>query len=284
MGVVNRLRRIKSGIELFKLAYRDGGVKSIQVSKLSSGKLLEGKKIVITGGGSGIGLAIAKAALKQGGRVIITGRNFDKLQKAKNSLGVDGIFCLEWDISNVSQVESKILECESILGEKIDILVNNAGIQPQKFFPYVDEEEWDEIYSVNSKGTYFICEELCKYWMSNPSNEYRKLINISSQGGFVGATYPYRMSKWDIRGLTEGLGMEMAKYGVLVNGIAPGVIRTEMQAFSLKQENNMYCNQNPLSRIGLPEEIAELAVFMMSDLCNFIVGQTIVVDGGFVLK
>ena len=91
------------------------------------------------------------------------------------------------------------------------------------------------------------------------------------------------MSKWDIRGLTEGLGLEMAKYGVLVNGIAPGVIRTKMQEFSMKQGDNIYCDQNPLLRVGLPEEIAELAVFMMSDSCNFMTGQTILIDGGFSL-
>ena len=242
------------------------------------------KNIVITGGGSGIGFAIAKAALKQSANVVIAGRNFDKLFEAKKSLSTEHVFCLEWDISNISTAEQKILECEKILGAPIDILINNAGIQPQKFFPDVDEKEWNNVYATNSKGTFFVCEAICKRWIKEPAGGYRKIINLSSQGGFVGATYPYRMSKWDIRGLTEGLGFQMADYGILVNGIAPGVVKTKMQEFSMKQGSNVYCNQNPLSRVALPEEIAELAVFMMSDSCNFMTGQTILVDGGFTLN
>ena len=120
--------------------------------------------------------------------------------------------------------------------------------------------------------------------MQASSGCYRHLINISSQGGFVGATYPYRMSKWDIRGLTAGLGLQMAPYGVLVNGIAPGVVKTSMQSFALEQGNNTYCKQNPLERVALPEEIAEFIVFMLGDACNFMVGQTVVLDGGYSLK
>lgn len=114
-------------------------------------------------------------------------------------------------------------------------------------------------------------------------NSIKKIILISSQGGFVGATYPYRLSKWDIVGLTEGLGKQVCKQGILVNGIAPGVVKTEMQQFSLNQGENTYCGQNPIGRVALPEEIAELAAFMISDACNFMVGQTIRVDGGYSL-
>ena len=96
----------------------------------------------------------------------------------------------------------------------------------------------------------------------------------------MGATYPYRMTKWDIRGLTRGLGAKMAPYGVIVNGIAPGVVKTDMQDFSLKQGDNVYCNQNILERVSLPEEIAELAAYMISDACTFMIGQTILIDGG----
>lgn len=284
MGIISKLKRLKDAIGVFKIVFRDGGIQSITINELSAGELLKDKNIVITGGGSGIGFAIAKAALKQNANVIITGRNLNKLLLAKEKLNQDHVYCLEWDIADITIAEQKILECENILKSPIDVLVNNAGIQPQKFFPDVDEKEWDDVYSTNSKGTFFICEAMCKSWMKEPVRAYRKIINLSSQGGFVGATYPYRMSKWDIRGLTEGLGLQMADYGILVNGIAPGVVRTKMQSFSMKQGNNMYCNQNPLLRVALPEEIAELAVFMMSDSCNFMTGQTILVDGGFTLN
>ena len=111
-----------------------------------------------------------------------------------------------------------------------------------------------------------------------------KILNVSSQGGFVGATYPYRLAKWDIRGLTEGLGKSLIKKGIIVNGIAPGVVKTAMQSFSIEQGDNLYTNQNPLGRVILPEEIAELALFLISDASNAIVGQTIVCDGGYTLK
>ena len=188
MGIISKLKSLKKAIEIFKIAFRDGGIRNITINELNDGELLEGKNIVITGGGSGIGFAIAKAALKQNASVIITGRNLDKLLRAKKKLNRDHVFCLEWDIANITIAEQKILECENIFHAPIDILVNNAGIQPQKFFPDVDEKEWDNVYSTNSKGTFFICEAMCKCWINEPVNNYRKIINFSSQEETDGAT------------------------------------------------------------------------------------------------
>ena len=164
------------------------------------------------------------------------------------------------------------------------ITVNNAGIAPKKFFGAVDEDEWEKIYNTNLKGNYFLTQEIVKRWRSISFKDYKKIINISSQGGYVGATYPYRMTKWDVRGLTEGLGKMLIGDHIIVNGIAPGVVKTSMQEFSLDQGDNLFCKQNPLGRVILPEEIAELALFLISDASNSIVGQTIVCDGGYTLK
>lgn len=168
-------------------------------------------------------------------------------------------------------------------GSKIDVLINNAGVAPSKFWGNVDEDEWDKIYSINLKGMYFLTQEICKDWIHSSDNSVKKIVNISSQGAFVGATYPYRLTKWDIRGLTQGLGKELVRNNIIVNGIAPGIVKTKMQEFSLQQNNNIYCNQNPSERFCYPEEIAELALFLIGDSSNFIVGQTIVCDGGFSL-
>jgi 3-oxoacyl-[acyl-carrier protein] reductase len=92
------------------------------------------------------------------------------------------------------------------------------------------------------------------------------------------------MVKWDIRGLTEGLGKALVKERIIVNGIAPGVVKTSMQEFSVRQGDNLYTDQNPMGRVILPGEIAELAVFLINDASNAIVGQTIVCDGGYTLK
>ncbi len=285
MRIITKIKNIRLAFKAFKNTVKFGGINTVTVNSINYGEILSGKKIIITGGGSGIGLAMAKKCVECGASVVITGRDERKLQSAVEQINSEKLKFVVWDISNISILEEKLSECRILLGEDVDVLINNAGISPSEFFPNVSEKEWDRVYDVNSKGTFFVSEYMCKYWLDNPDmKKYRKIINIDSQGGFVGATYPYRMSKWDIRGLTEGLGLKMASQGILVNGIAPGVVKTDMQQFSLKQGDNCYCNQNPLGRVSLPEEVAELAVFMISDACNFMVGQTVLIDGGFSLK
>lgn len=278
-----KLSKVKNIIKAFYEIFCYGGYKQCNISYLTNGERLKGKKILITGGASGIGYAIAQKSIKEGAEVVITGRNEDKLKRACQ--GESQLNYIVWDISVPSTNSDRINEVAEILGGDVDILINNAGVQPYEFFPNVSETEWNRIYEINSKGTFFISQSILKYWDMHKKNSFRKIINISSQGGFVGATYPYRMSKWDIVGLTEGLAKVLITKNVIVNGIAPGVVKTEMQSSILKQSNdNVFCCQNPSQRYAFPEEIAELAVWLMSDLSNFIVGQTIVCDGGFILK
>lgn len=284
MNLLDKLRRLKSSLRQVSSIYRFGGVKYSIVACPVYGEILKGTVALITGGGSGIGLAIAKKFVACGARVIITGRTESKLQSVIAELGKDVAKYIVWDVTDVSSVHEKLVTCRDAFGADIDILVNNAGVAPSKFFGDVDEEEWDRIYDTNLKGVYFLSQAIAKEWKSAPSSRVRKILNISSQGGFVGATYPYRMAKWDLRGLTEGLGKLLAPDNILVNAIAPGVVKTEMQRFSLEQGDNLYTNQNPLKRVCLPEEVAELAIFLCSDTANFIVGQTIVCDGGYSLK
>jgi NAD(P)-dependent dehydrogenase (short-subunit alcohol dehydrogenase family) len=264
--------------------YRTGGFASFKIVNINYGKVLEGKNILVTGGSSGIGFCIARKCIEHGARVVITGRNIDKLNKAESIINSSLLHSVVWDVSKVSQVDGMIEECRARLGGNIDILVNNAGILNSVQFPYVTEGVWDEIYATNSKGLFFLTQCLCKFWLVNEHSSLKKVINISSQGGFVGATYPYRMTKWDIAGLTQGLGVKLASKGIIVNGIAPGVVATEMQPDTLKQKDNIYYPDNAVERFALPEEIAELALFLMGDASNFIVGQTIVCDGGFSIK
>lgn len=277
------LLRIPDAFSAFKQVVSAGGVNSITIAQLSSEGRLNSKKIVITGGGSGIGLAIAKKCEAEGAFVLLTGRNEEKLKDAVGQIGDRAVYLVS-DAGKPSDVSRLVSECETRLNGVADVVINNAGVQPREFFPEVSLAEWNRIYEVNSRGAFFVAQSFCKRWMSVPVDQYRYLINISSQGGFVGATYPYRMAKWDIRGLTEGLGLQMAPYGVLVNGVAPGVVRTAMQRFALDQGNNMYCPQNPLGRVALPEEVAELVVFMISGACSFMTGHTVVLDGGYSLK
>ncbi len=271
-------------IKSLKKIYRYGGYSTVNVATVTYGEILAGKRVLITGGSSGIGLSIAQKCIAEGATVLITGRNTVKLKHAEQVIQSHLLTTMIWDASQIAQIENNITEAKKLLGGDIDILVNNAGIIDTVTFPNITEKIWDKIYATNSKGLFFLTQALCKKWMKNPNSNTKKVINISSQGGFVGATYPYRMTKWDVAGLTQGLGIKLAPYGIIVNGIAPGIIATEMQPGSLRQKENVYCPQNPIGRFALPKEIAELAIFLISDASNFIVGQTIVCDGGFSLK
>ncbi len=280
MKLFEILKRLKSAYSSLKF----GGNVSINISNIEYKDILLGKKVLITGGGSGIGFAIAKKSVALGATVIITGRNEEKLKNALTQINNPNISYVVWDISDIKIMKNKIAECLEKFKSDIDIVICNAGVQPNEFFGNVSEQEWDRVYSTNSKAVYFLNQEICNIWQRSNFVSYRKIINISSQGGFVGAGYPYRMSKWDVRGMTEGIAKLVVNKRILVNGIAPGIVKTNMQHFALEQGDNYFCDQNPMKRVSLPEEIAELAVFMMSDACNFLVGQTILIDGGFCLK
>lgn len=272
-------------IKANKNFYKRGGYTHYTIANINHGEILKDKKILITGGSTGIGFSIANKCIKEGATVLITGRNEHKLQNAVSNINSSLLKYIVWDVSELSLLDSKLKECTDILGGDVDILINNAGVIDTTSFPNITESIWDKVYKTNSKGLYFLTQEICKYWLNKPlNNNTKKIINMSSQGGFVGATYPYRMTKWDVSGLTQGLGVKLAPEGIIVNGIAPGVIATDMQPNISKDSENIFYSNNPIERYAFPEEIAELAVFLMSDASNFIVGQTIVCDGGYSIK
>lgn len=284
MSLRIKLSQVLYALRKTKEIYRSGGLSYATISTPVYGEILKDKCILVTGGSSGIGFSIAKKSLDCGASVIITGRDETKLNDAVHILNNPKCLYLVWDISNINVLIDNLNKCVQLFGQDIDVLVNNAGVAPSKFFGNVDECEWNKIYDINLKGNYFLTQEIVKRWKNSSFTGYKKILNISSQGGYVGATYPYRMTKWDIRGLTEGLGKILIKDKIIVNGIAPGVVKTSMQKFAIQQGDNLYTNQNLIERVILPEEIAELAVFLMSDASNAIVGQTIVCDGGYTLK
>lgn len=274
--MIRRVLRLFKNLPHLKSYWINGGITRVNVSQINYGGILSGKRVLITGGGSGIGFAIAKKCLSEGATVLITGRNKAKLEEVKQRINNPKFKVLEWDISNISEIQDKLQLTYGMLGG-IDCLINNAGVHSTKGFLNVSEEEWDRVYQTNSKGLFFLSQALCKKWSLLP-NEVNKIINISSTSGFVATTSPYGLSKWDVVGLTQGLALSFASKNIIVNGIAPG--RTATQMLGFMNEVNMYNESTPVKRYALPVEIAELAVFLLCSASNYLTGQTIICDGG----
>lgn len=242
--------------------------------------LLKGRKALITGGTSGIGFAIAKSFLTSGAIVCITGRDKAKLNKAREELGninnayKERIHAFVFDVKDVELFPQKIAEILDSLGG-IDILVNNAGVRGGQFAT-VSEAEYDNIMNTNLKGTFFLSKIISSYMIKNSIKG--NILNIASASGIRPANSAYTLSKWGIRGLTLGLAKMLIPHGIVVNGIAPGPTATPMLMDNGCK--NITHNDNPLKRYALPEEIANMAVFLVSAMGNTIVGDIIYMTGG----
>lgn len=246
------------------------------------GNFLENRCALITGGGSGIGYSIAENFLKNGARVIITGRNLDKLEKAKKNLMKNCLCESEkihtgvLDISNVHMLNEKFNEIIEKIDFKIDIFVNNAGINCGEYFPETKEEDYDKVLDTNLKGCYFVSQIFIKYMINN--NIKGNLLNVTSSSSLRPAISPYILSKWGERSLTLGLAKKYLPYGITINGIAPGNTATDM----IKKEdfNDLNCNYNLVKRFIAPEEVANIATILVSDMGKMIIGDTIYITGG----
>lgn len=285
MKAVRILSRCIATLKAVRQYWSHGGYTKVAVAQLDWNKSLSGRRVLVTGGSAGIGLAIAKKCISEGAKVVITGRNQEKLESAVEYIGDSSVFALQWDVADVTLLGQKLDEATRLLGGEPDVLVNNAGILGgHRKFTDLTEEVWDELVAVNSKGLVFLTQCAIKRWRQ--SQMTAKVINMSSMRGTLGVQDgPYGMSKWALNGLTRGLGLELAPYGIIVNGIAPGIIATDsINVKGVDPAENAHLEYVPTQRIGTVEEIAELAVFLMSDAANYIVGQTIVCDGGYTLK
>lgn len=247
---------------------------------LPPGDLLKGRKALITGGTSGIGLAIAKSFLASGAVVCITGRDEAKIKKVRedleniNSDYKNRVFASILDVKDVASFPQKVDEILQSLTE-IDILVNNAGVRGGQIAT-VSETEYDDIMDTNLKGTFFLSKVISSYMIKN--NIEGNILNIASASGIRPANSAYTLSKWGVRGLTLGLAKTLIPYGIVVNGIAPGPTATPMLMDNGCK--NITHNGNPLKRYALPEEIANMAVILVSMMGKTIVGDIVYMTGG----
>lgn len=177
---------------------------------------------------------------------------------------------------NVSQLPVKVSEAANLFDGRIDILVNSAGLVSKHDFFSMTGEEYDSIMDTNLKGTYFISREVAKLMIEKKIHGH--ILNLSSSSSLRPAWTPYQLSKWGIKGLTLGLADLLIPYGITVNAIAPGPTATPMLGRS--EEDSLYEPYTPAGRYSTPEEIANLAVFMVSGAGDMIVGDTVYMTGG----
>ena len=252
-----------------------------QISYLAPNELLVGRCALITGGTSGIGYEIAKAFIRSGASCIITGRQQEKIEKACDSIinelhCEDRVFGVSMDITKVGEMAVKFKEILSLSpSKKIDILVNNAGVVGGELKD-CDEEKYDQILDTNLKGVFFLSQLVARYFKENGIEG--NILNIGSSSSLRPATSAYTITKNAIYGFTRGLAKVLAPYGITVNGIAPGPTATPMLMPNGIKENITF--PNPLGRYALPGEIANMSVFLVSDMGRSIIGDMVFMTGG----
>jgi len=244
---------------------------------------LSGKIAMVTGGSRGIGRAIAVAFAEAGADLVVNFvKNRQSAEKVRNTIANLGKSCLivQADVANASQVNTLINRAIGEYG-RIDILVNNAGVIGLAPFLEVSEKEWDRIVDTNLKG-YFLCGQAVAREMARLKKG--KIINISSTGEKFAARgrAPYCVSKSGVNMLTKVMAVELAEYGINVNAIAPGLTDTDINRPLIRDESllNERLKHIPLHRVAKPEQIAKVALFLVSDDANFITGETVWIDGG----
>ena len=240
------------------------------------------KTIIVTGGSRGIGKCMVENFAKDGYNVILNYNKSEKQAKQiKQNLAEEGIEIdiFKADISKQDEVK-KLVEFTLNKYENIDVLINNAGIARLHLFTDVTEEEWDEIMNTNLKSAFFTTQEVLPNMIHNKKG---CIINISSIWGLVGASCEtvYSASKAGLDGLTKALAKELGPSNIRVNGIAPGIIDTEMNSNLDEKIKKELSNEIPLGRIGKPIDIYRCAKWLVED--EYTTGQIISPNGGWVI-
>lgn len=245
---------------------------AIIINDVDFGHILEGQEAIITGGSSGIGLAIAKKMIECGARVTIIGRNPEKTKKAAE---VNNCQYLLLDLTDANEIIKKV--SEYIENKRIAILVNSAGVLDKEKWLEKTPDNFDQVMNTNLKAAYFMSQTIAKHMLKH--NIQGHILNVSSSSSMRPSWGPYQLSKRALNGMTLGFAQKLAPHGITVNALAPGVTMTPMASSFIDDTDNL-AYYNPLRRAETPEEIANLAVFLVSNLGTSIVGDTVMITGG----
>lgn len=243
---------------------------------------LEGKVAIITGASRGIGSAIAKQLSALGAKVVVNySNNAVKAEEVVEEItkSCEQAVAIKADVSNIKDVEKLFSETITKFG-KVDILVNNAGVILYKLLSDVTEEEFDKLFNINVKGTYFACQQAMKHMENNG-----RIINFSTS--VVGSMFPtysvYAATKGAVEQITRQLAKEFGPKKITINAVAPGPINTELFNVGKTDEQIEAIRQmNSFGRIGEPDDIANAIEFLVSDKAQWITGQTLRINGGYV--
>ncbi len=250
--------------------------------------LLENKVALVTGGGQGIGEAVAKCYAKAGAKVVVVDYNEVTANKVADEINATGgnAVAFKADVTKEDEVKAMVKFTLDTYG-KLDCACNNAGKSSQAL-NMIDTpvENFDEVFALDVRGVFFCCKEEINAMHKNGGGA---IVNISSTSGLLGnpGIVPYNTSKHAVLGLTKSVALEECKNNIRINAVCPGVTETPLIA-DLKQNDpdtyQLFCTQIPQGRLAKPEEIGNVVVFMSSDMSSYMVGSTVVVDGGVTIQ
>ncbi len=244
---------------------------------------LKDKVALVTGGARGIGQAIAMTFAKEGADIVVADVNLEIA--SKTALEIEGLgrkaLALEMDVTNYEKVEEGINKILDKMG-KVDILVNNAGITKDNLVLRMSQAEWDAVINVNLKGTFNCIKAVSRPMVKQRSG---RIISIASIIGLMGnpGQANYAASKAGIIALTKTIAKELASRNINANAVAPGFIQTEMTAKLPEDIKKRMLEAIPLAKLGTPQDVANLCLFLASDESSYITGQVITIDGGMVM-
>jgi meso-butanediol dehydrogenase / (S,S)-butanediol dehydrogenase / diacetyl reductase len=253
---------------------------------------IKDKVVIVTGGARGIGAAIVRSFVEEEANVVLGDITIDETWGFVDELGRSGsrVLPIRIDITKQSDVENLVSTAMGMHG-KIDILVNNAGVCHNVTFLDISEEEWDQVNSVNAKGTYLVTKAVLPHMISAKQGKIVNIASVAGKEGFEGHAH-YCASKFAVIGLTQALAKEVAGHNINVNAVCPGILRTQMwegmlDTLTLRENrpkdeilNSWVDRLIPLKRLQTPQDIANAVLFLSSDVSKNMTGQSVCVDGG----